>query len=151
MRVCTQSGVCLASVFRKFTGKTRGWKIIIETFRRREQKKPVHPANAYRDGFRTKVEYPCNTVIRHHVVIPLPIVIPAKGGNPMAKHFQEMGKSLEDKVDTTWQSRVETSLWCDSCLDWIPAFENDDVMPNDAVMPSIHSVKSTSCVKTLDA
>jgi len=63
----------------------------------------------------------------------------------MAKHFQEMGKSLEDKVDTTWQSRVETSLWCDSCLDWIPAFEND------AVMPSIHSVKSTSCVKTLDA
>jgi len=81
--------VCLASVFRKFTGKTRGWKIIIETFRGREQKKPVHPANAYREGFRTKVEYPCNTVIRHHFVIR------ATPSLPSASSFQQKAGNQE--------------------------------------------------------
>jgi hypothetical protein len=38
------------------------------------------------------------------------------------EQFQEMGKSLEDKMDRAGQSRVKRSLWHDLRLDWIPAF-----------------------------
>jgi len=49
------------------------------------------------------------------------------GGNPgkvtvQGEQFQEMGKSLEDKMDRAGQSRVKRSLWHDLRLDWIPAF-----------------------------
>jgi len=38
------------------------------------------------------------------------------------EQLQEMGKSLEDKMDGAERSRLERSFWCDVCLDWISAF-----------------------------
>ena len=59
--------------------------------------------------------------------------ITVHGETVLSKQLQERGKSLEDKMDRARQSRVETSLWCDPRLEWIPAFCGNDVVVRNEV------------------